>query len=65
VTAATERQVLKKDTIRPSPALLAFRRLIGSGPRPRKAGAPNRTEAEAALDAVRSCLRQLATVSRR
>jgi hypothetical protein len=63
VTAATERQVLKKDALRPSPTLLAFRGLIGSGPRPRKAAAPNRTEAEAALDAVRSCLRPLAAAT--
>jgi hypothetical protein len=60
VAAATERQVLKTDTLRLGPTLLAFRDLIGSGPRRRKAAAPNRTEAEAALDAVRSCLQQLA-----
>lgn len=60
VTAATARQVLKKDTLRPGPTLLAFRDLIGSGPRRRKSAAPNRTEAEAALDVVRSCLQQLA-----
>jgi hypothetical protein len=65
VTAATKRHVLKKDTLCPSPTLLAFRDLIGSGPRPRSAAAPNRTEADAALDAVRSCLRQLAAAGQR
>jgi hypothetical protein len=65
VTAATERHVLEKDALRPSPTLLAFRGLIGSWPRRRQAAAPNRTDAEAALDAVRSCLRQLATARKR
>jgi len=65
VTAATERRVLKQDTLRASPTLLAFRGLIGSGPRQRNAAAPDRTEAEAALDAVRSCLRQLPAAGQR
>ena len=63
VTAATERQILKKDALRPSRTLLAFRGLIGSRPRQRDAAALNRTEAEAALDAVRSCLRELAATT--
>jgi len=62
-TAAVQCQLLKKDALRPSPTLLAFRGLIGSGPRQRQAAAPNRTEAEAALDAVRSCLRELAATT--
>jgi hypothetical protein len=63
-TAAVQRRVLKKDALRLSPTLLAFRGLIGSGSRRRKAVAPDRTEAEAALDAVRSCLQQLAATRR-
>lgn len=63
VTAATERQILTKETLRPSPTLLAYRGLIGLSHRPRKAAAPDRTEAEAALDTVRSCLRQLAATT--
>jgi len=63
VTAATERQILTKDALRPSRTLLAFRGLIGSGSRQRDAGALNRAEAEAALDAVRSCLRELAATT--
>ena len=65
VTAAIQRRALKKDAPRLSPTLLAFRGLIGSGSRRRKAVAPDRTEAEAALDAVRSCLQQLAATRRR
>ena len=65
VTAAIQRRALKKDAPRLSPTLLAFRSLIGSGSRRRKAVAPDRTEAEAALDAVRSCLQQLAATRRR
>ncbi len=66
LTAATERQLLKKATLRPpTPTLLAFRSLIASGPRRGKAGVPDRTEAEAALDTVRSCLQQLAVGYRR
>jgi hypothetical protein len=65
VTAATELRVLKKDALRPSPTLLAFRGLIGAGSRPRRVAAPNRAEAEAALDAVRSCLQQLAKTRHR
>jgi hypothetical protein len=60
VTAAVQRRALTKDALRLSPTLLAFRGLIASGSRRRKAAAPDRTEAEAALEAVRSCLQQLA-----
>jgi hypothetical protein len=60
VAAGVRRHVLTKDTLRLSPLLLAFRSLIGAGPRRRTVAAPDRTEAEAALDAVRSCLQQLA-----
>ena len=63
VTAAVQRRALKKDALRLSPTLLAFRSLIASGSRRRKAAAPDRTEAEAALEAVRSCLRQLAATT--
>ena len=63
VTAAVQRRMLKKGTLRLSPTLLAFRSLIGPGPRRRTVPAPDRTEAEAALDAVRSCLRQLAATT--
>lgn len=63
VTAAVQRHLLKKDTLRLSRTLLAFRGLIGSGPRQRDAAALNRTEAEAALEAVRSGLRQLAATT--
>jgi hypothetical protein len=65
VAAATERGVLTKDTLRLRPTLLAFRDLIGAGPRRRKSAAPDRIEAEAALDAVRSCLQQLAGIRSR
>jgi hypothetical protein len=65
VAAAAQRHVLKKDALRLSPTLLAFRGLIGGGSRRSKAAAPERTEAEAALDAVRSCLRQLGTARKR
>jgi hypothetical protein len=63
--AAGRRHVLKKDALRLSPTLLGFRSLIGAGPRRRAAPAPDRTEAEAALDAVRTCLQQLAKTGRR
>ncbi len=63
VAAAIQHHVLKNDALRLSPTLLAFRGLIVSGSRRRKAAAPDRTEAEAALDAVRSCLRQLAATT--
>jgi hypothetical protein len=65
VTAAVQRRALKKDALRLSPTLLAFRSLIASGSRRRKAIAPDRTDADAALDAVRACLQQLATTRRR
>lgn len=65
VAAAVQRHVLTKDAPRLSPALLAFRSLIASESRQRKPAAPDRTEAEAALEAVRSCLRQLGTARKR
>jgi hypothetical protein len=65
VTAATERRLLKTGTFQLSPTLLAFRTLIRSGLPPRTTVAPDRTEAEAALDAVRSCLQQLAATTPR
>jgi hypothetical protein len=65
VTAAIQRRALKKDALRLSPTLLAFRSLIGAGPRRRPPAVPDRIEAEAALDAVRSCLQQLARARRR
>ncbi len=66
VAAATDRQLLRKDTWRPpTPALLAFRSLIASAPRRATAASPDRTEAEAALDTVRSCLQQLTAGQRR
>jgi hypothetical protein len=65
LVAAAQRHVLKKGALRLSPTLLAFRSLIGAGSRRRTVAAPDRTEAEAALDAVRSCLQQLATTRRR
>ena len=63
VAAATRRRLLKKDSLRLSPALQAFRALIQPGRPPRAAAAPGRADAEAALDAVRSCVRQLATTT--
>lgn len=60
VAAAVQRHALKKDALRLSPTLLAFRSLVGAGPRRRPPIVPDRTEAEAALDMVRVCLRQLA-----
>ncbi len=59
VAAAAAHGLLSKETLDLSPSLQAFRTLIEPGPASRKAVAPGRTEAEAALEAVRVCLRQL------
>jgi hypothetical protein len=64
VAAATERRIVQREALQLSPALQAFRALIRSGGSSRGAVAPDRAEADAALEAVRSCLRQLATTSR-
>jgi len=61
VAAATRRRLVKKDSLRLPQAVLAFRALTQPG-RLSGAVAPGRADADAALEAVRSCLRQLAAI---
>jgi len=65
VAAAVERRLIREDSLRPSPSLQAFRTLIHPGRPHRKIVVLGRTDAEAALDTVRSCLRQLAATTPR
>jgi hypothetical protein len=63
VAAAVERRLIREGSLRPSPALQTFRTLIQPGRPHRKTVVLGRTDAEAALDTVRSCLRQLAAAT--
>jgi hypothetical protein len=56
--AAIARRLLQQDALRLSPALQAFRTLVGSARASRAVAAPGRTEAESALESVRACLRE-------
>lgn len=60
VTAATRRRLVKKDSLQLSPALQAFPALIHPGRQPSTPVVLGRAEADAALAAVRSCLKQIA-----
>lgn len=63
VAAAARRGVLTADGLHLNATLLNYRNLVGGEPRRRSAAPPDRTEAEAALAAVRSCLRQAAAIT--
>jgi hypothetical protein len=63
VAAATERRLLAEDSLTIGSALAAFPTLVHSARSSRAAAPLTRNEAEAALEAVRGCLRQLAAAT--
>jgi hypothetical protein len=63
VAAAAERRLLAQDSVQIGSALAAFPTLVHPARSSRAAAALTRTEAEAALEAVRGCLRQLAAAT--
>jgi len=57
--AASAQRLVTTESLRLSPALQAFRTLVGPARPPGAVTAPGRIEAEGALESVRGCLREL------